>query len=82
MNVNKDFLTSLVNNTSAPAATAYEASENKPIDVDFKPSKPQKRMALISHVKPDIYAKIEKISNKNNCSKSQVVEKILEKMLG
>lgn len=87
MSNNKDYLNSLVEKSVPPIAgasaeIAMNDKEIKSSDLDFKISKPQKRVALISHIRPDLYAKIEKLSAKNNCSKSHIVEKILEKYLG
>lgn len=87
MSNNKDYLNSLVEKAAMPPAAEYVEAlagekEGKGFDLDLKVSKTQKRVALIAHIKPELFAKIEKLSNKNNCSKSHVVEKILEKVLG
>ena len=40
-----------------------------------------KRVQLMAHVKPDIYAQIDEIAIKSRTSISKVVEKILEEAL-
>jgi FixJ family two-component response regulator len=87
MSNNKDYLSSLVEKSTPPITGAsaeahISEKEMKAGDFDFKISKPQKRVAVISHIKPELYSKVEKLANKNNCSKSHIVEKILEKFLG
>ena len=87
MNTNKEFLKTLVNKTVEGATSEkMEDLSNLPLlgdnaDFDLQIVKSRKREQIAINLKPELVIKLENLSRKNGCSRSKVIETLLEKIL-
>lgn len=84
MSANTDLLQSLIpsNTLQIPQEPQHSEGEStKNLLAELRTEKEERRVPIMAHVKPALAKKIDILSEKSHLSKSQVIEKLLEKIL-